>query len=651
MIPALLALMTVAQSDALPLLVGGHAHGATNIQVLRELGLGNFVWIPKLKYSMGNTPWDVDPAGPHGIYADVDACVAAGLYFAVSQRRGLGEIWRPGGFEYGGDCWGGDLHPAEVVREIRRRAGALLVGLHAEELDCDFLQNGIRAGYRSRVPHLYDFTDRAGGRAAFEGELARIGADLVMAELLESLPTTELQLAYLRGGARQFGRPWGVWVSPWHGGKVPCEDKGLWPAGPAEVGGGHPASAFRRCLYLAYVSGARVLTVQETEPLFSRADLAAPARGYALAAWGRELKSFWEYVKQHPEPVRPLAGLAVLVDRDNGWTPGNLHGGWIERDVIWAKLRPERGDAMLAAYLDVLIPGFRRTEPDCWAQGKLYPGYFAATPAGPFDIVASDIDAERLAAYPAVILLGDMAMTDELLAVLRAYVAGGGVLFVNVHQMRRNEAFVQDEQLLGATIGGAIIESDWAGGPLIGRRIYSSQRIHVRTPLPGVERETYDEHAYALQDVQPATAEVVADDGAGNPVLLRHAYGKGWAYLSTAEYMLEGWGDQYRPLRFFVDLLRGLAHQQPVAVTQPDSAAPVDDLSWLTARRGERTLVLLVNHGAHERVAQVVLAEGARLALEAGGGGLIETRRTAGAGRALIAVPPDDVALVSFASH
>ena len=51
----------------LPLLVGGHAHGAKNIEMLADLGLGNFVWVPKKDYSMGNTPWDAE----HDIMAKI----------------------------------------------------------------------------------------------------------------------------------------------------------------------------------------------------------------------------------------------------------------------------------------------------------------------------------------------------------------------------------------------------------------------------------------------------------------------------------------------------------------------------------------------------------------------------------------------------
>ena len=78
---AVLAAALATAPSHLPLLVGGHAHGGANIRILKDLGLGNFVWIPKQGYGMGNTPWDAQ----HDIMADVDACIASGMYFMISQ--------------------------------------------------------------------------------------------------------------------------------------------------------------------------------------------------------------------------------------------------------------------------------------------------------------------------------------------------------------------------------------------------------------------------------------------------------------------------------------------------------------------------------------------------------------------------------------
>lgn len=667
--------------DACPLLVGGHAHGAANIRALRDLGVGNFVWIPKVGYEPGNTPWDRDPAAPNGVYADVDAAIEAGFRFAISQRRGLGRVWRPGGGHYGGDCWGDDLLAPETVAEIARRAGKLFVGLHAEELDADFLQNGIRRSFQSRLPALYGFTDRAGGRRAFEEELTRqarkyrgyapgtrywpnlsvgfqhsgyrAGANLVMGELLESLPTTELQLAYLRGAGNQFARPWGVWVSPWHHGTFPCEDKKLWPHRAAQRGGGHAASAFRRCLYLAYASGCRVFTMQETEPIFSLRDPDRPGGGYVLAAWGRELKAFWDYVRAHPAPVRPVVRTAFLVDRDSGWAPGNLHGGWVEHETVWAKLPVTTGDKMLSGYLDVLIPGFRRDQEGAWAKDNEYPGYFAETPGGAVDVVTSDIAPDRLSRYARVWVMGQVTMTHELLATLRAYVERGGELHVNACQMWRDSDFVQDEAFLGARIGMSTMDSAWAGGELTGRRVFSSNQIVTRGDLPGVRRGPHAAPWYVCQDVQVTTADVVATCGVESgskqdePVLLRHRFGRGRVFLSTPEFLVDGYGDRTAVLPWFRDWLLAAAADGPVRVTGRD-------VSWTAAVRGRNErLIVLANHAGEERTAQIELGSdwadpGQTLRVEHGGGSLVGAHTPGGCA---VLLPPEDVAVVLIESE
>ncbi len=604
MAAAMAILATGAAAQELPLLVGGHAHGAENIKALADLGLGNFVWIPAKDYVMGNTPWDEQ----QDVLADVDACVEHGLRFMVTERRGLGETVRGGGFPHGGHC-SGDIHDETTVREIVRRGGELMVGLHGEELDADFLQEAIRPSFRARTPGLYSFTDRAGGRASMEGELRRetelyhawgakyipnmcvtghhsgfrVGADIVIAELFEHLPTVELQLAYLRGGAKQFGGPWGVWVSPWFWGQVPCEDKELWPAEQAQPGGGHSASEFRRALWLSYVSGARLLTMQETEPLFS-----SDGDGLKLAAWGTELKRFWDYARDHDEPMRPIVPMAVLVDRDSGWMPAHLWQDWNQHETVWGKLPTTRGDAMLSTYLDVLLPGFGRTRESVMERKDIYPGYFAATETTPFDIVSSDITAEKLGEYPLVVALGEINMTEELHATLREYVNGGGRLLINVLQMKRGEAYVHDVDFLGVGLG---------------THIHASAKVVVPEALDGVESE-YPEPWYCAIHVWPTEdTEVLAHDGEGNPVLTRNAWGEGTVYLSTPEYMLEGFGEQENALNFFKALLPTLVPRAAVTVEQQG------DVSWIASRQGEDMVVALANHASEPRWVEVTVAD------------------------------------------
>ena len=643
----LLALGTTCIAGDLPLLVGGMAHGAYNIKIMSDLGLGNFMWIPMSCYGTGNTPWNEE----HTFLKDVEACAQNHLYCMVSERRGLGTEPRPGGYRFGGHC-SGDAHDEATVKEFLRVGGKYFVGLHAEELDADMWQSGYRPSYRTRCPDLFDFTDRAGGRKRFEDELLRqknlyhfwgaryipnlcttshlsgfrIGPDMVLAELLESLPTTELQLAYLRGGAQQFGVDWGVWVSPYFGGRIPCEDKELWPHRVAQPGGGHSASSFRRCLYLSFVSGARLLTAQETEPLFSRDGKG----GYKFAAWGRELKSFWEYARKHDARFTPMVPTAVLIDKDNGWVPAHLNYDWNQRSLVWGKLPPDRGDYMLPAFLNEFLPGFERTRESVMEGEDIYPGFFAATPLGPFDIAASDISAEKLCRYSLVILLGDVEMTPELRAALRAYVKNGGTLLVNVLQMREREAFIQDEEFLGVKLGSGILT-----------QMNASSRIVCTDKLQAMARREFQESWFCTVGVEPAGAKVLAVDGDGHPVLLRNTYGEGVVYLSTPEYMMEGYGDQKNALNFFKALLPMLIPKSPVWVESDG------DLSWVASCQGANSVVVAVaNHYKSGRRANVIW-RGASVKGDLDvASGKVQVKERNGATTYSISIPAEDVAVL-----
>ncbi len=652
---AAVAAQPLEGNAAMKLLIGGHAHGTENIRALADLGVGNFVWIPARGYTMGNTPWNDE----HDIFADVDACIERGLSFMITERRGLGAVERGGGFPRGGHC-SVDYHDRRTVLEIARRAGDLFVGLHAEELDADLLQQMIRPIFQARTPSGWAYTDRAGGRRAFEAELLRqknlydafgaayipnvcvthhlsafrIGADLPIAELFEHLTTTELQLALMRGGARQFGRDWGVWVSPWFWGQVPCEDKELWPAKPAQPGGGHSVSEFRRALYLSFVSGARLITMQETEPIFSR----DPGGGYRLAAWGKELKGLWEYARGHDEPMRPLVPLAVMVDEDHGWEPPHLWQNWNLRESVWGRLPIEpRADGMFREYVNLLLPGFMRTAESVRERTDIYPGYFAATPLGPFDIVAADIDAERLRAYPAVVLLGRIDMNPGLRRTLRDYVAGGGTLLLNVyHLLDERGVFQEDEAFLGVRISG---DPQWHYGEVI----YAGSKIRLLRPIPGMDRTEYDEPFFASCRVLRRDAEIVAVDENDRPVLLRKRFGRGQVWMATPEYMLEGWGGQTAPLSFFRDWIAATARRGPVAVDNPG------DVSWVASRQGTGSVVVaLANHGASAAEARVRGRDGIGNPRVEIGEGRIRPDDADGQSSFTVRIPPEDVVVVRF---
>jgi hypothetical protein len=321
-----------------------------------------------------------------------------------------------------------------------------------------------------------------------------------------------------------------------------------------------------------------------------------------------------------------------MIDVDNGWAPAHLWINWYESDLVWGKLPADRADAMLAAFLDVLLLGFRRT-PESVRDGEdFYPGYFAATPHGPFDLVASDISARKLSEYPCVLLLGEVRMHAQLLAALKEYVGNGGTLIINALHMRNRAAPVQDEKLLGCTID--------MGGKY--SRIYASSKIVASTDIPGLEKREFGEPWFCSIDVKPTSAKVLAADHEGHPVLLQNAYGKGLVYLTTPEYMSEGYREQEKRLGFFATVLPVLIPPGPIQV------AGEGNISWVAARQGTNSvIVVLANHSKAERNAEIIWRGAFRRGeVEIGDTSLSEPTDDGTAVRHRLIVPPEDIVLV-----
>ena len=607
-----------------PLLVGGHAHGAENIRILKDLGLGNFVWIPKYGYALGNTPWDAE----NGYAQDIDAALESDFYYMVSHKRGLGDEFKKGGSLSGGDT--ATIYPnteEDIAKVVS--GGDKFIGWQAEELDADFLQTGLRPAFADRVPEVYNFDTPAQARINYETELQRLqkqaydmggnfisnqlvthqlnafraGNDIVMSELLEHGVNTELQLAYMRGGKQQFGNDWGVWISPWYYGTIPTADKALWTNDIAQIGGGHKPSSYKRALYESYVSGARVLTNQETEPLFARDEL---NDGYKTVLWGTELKNFWNYAKNNQETMKPASSFAIMVDRDNGWEPAHLWQDMNIRDSRWAQLPITDGDRMLSEYLNAFLPGYKRTSEAVQQRKDLYPGYFASTPVGNFDIVATDCDPSRLAQYDTVILLGDISMNDILMNTLQTYVNGGGELVINAYQSMQDHQFYEAPDFYGYSFSRY-------DGWLASDRVNGAGSIRMNTTMAYMPEEVYSANWFFTVNGVVDGAEIVAYTENGvqkDPAVVKNQFGRGTVYLTLTENMMTGLTEVPEPMSFYMDFLRAVVldnNSYVKSMPAASDAGGTDDYSWMASYQGDDLVVLLSNHGASDGSVTVTL--------------------------------------------
>ncbi len=605
--------------DDYPILVGGMAHGKEFINAFYELDLGNFVWIPKYGYSLGNTDWSTE-----NYATDAEFAASKGMYYMASHARGLGEKFKKGGFTSGGDTHAvTPSNPTEVQRVVNAGKDAqgrnLFVGWHAEELDADLVQNS-RLAFGARLPGIYDYTDEAGARISYENELKRLqkvandmggnlisnqlithhinafraGNEVVIAELMEHGPNTELQLAYLRGGKNMFGNSWGVWVSPWYFGQVPAADTKLFPNGSASTTGGHKTASYRHTVYESYVSGAQIITNQETEPLIARDTVNG---GYKDVLWGTELKNFWDYAEKYANSEISAANTtAVMIDRDNGWEVARLWQNWYTEDTNWAKLPQTVGNKMLAQYLNVLIPGYGRTIDQAPTGTDLYPGYFASTPLGSFDIVASDISAERLEKYDNVIMLGAFDMNDVVNENLKSFVSNGGNLIMSAYQSMANGMFYEDPEFYGYTFQD--FEGMYYSDRLLPASTIKKQIASEDDSLCYVG-ETYTSNQFWTLCGVVGSAEVLAvETGRNSPVLVANEYGRGKVYIGLTEWNLD---ESKTMLGFFSDVIRSVilnSNQEVFAFAAADNGT--SDFSYQVSVRenedGTKQMLVLVSH-------------------------------------------------------
>lgn len=152
----------------------------------------------------------------------------------------------------------------------------------------------------------------------------KLGAKNVMAEIGNQVPLSAVQIACVRGAARQYGKPFGVYYEPW-GGKpfgCPCAlGWSPWFARKENPDGkvmghrirpelGSSRSLQRRLLFFSWLSGATYYAEEwGTENYFKNWD------DYPLTDYGRVAKSFVEVSRGYTRPV-PVVPAALVMPPD-----------------------------------------------------------------------------------------------------------------------------------------------------------------------------------------------------------------------------------------------------------------------------------------------------------------------------------------------
>ncbi len=237
------------------------------------------------------------------------------------------------------------------------------------------------------------------GNVQFPHTALRLGAKNVMAEIGNQVPLTALQVACVRGAARQYHKPFGLYYETWGGKPFGCvramksspwfdNDEQMvaltktWQIGPQY---GSSRSLQRRLIFFAWLSGADYWA-EEWEP----ENYFANWTDYPLTDYGRVTRTFLDVSGRfgRVEPVVPAAVVAP---------PGTFGV-----DVCY--LGQARNDQYGLVQPDDLHRGLRGFAAELLASRPPRAGAddYNLTPSpwiGCFDVVSAEAPPELLAAY------------------------------------------------------------------------------------------------------------------------------------------------------------------------------------------------------------------------------------------------------------
>ena len=450
------------------------------------------------------------------------------------------------------------------------------------------------------------------GYASGAHPYAASGIDCVIVERAnDDVDDLQTGIAFTRGAARQYGCKWGVDLSLWWG--VIYDN-------PERL----PASYHKRHIYLSYFSGAQVLRIEGGHLLYNKAR-------DKRSIIGDLLEEFGQFTLKH-EPGAPDVPVAVMLPEDHGWiTPPR----WRTQNELWnyARFPYRQGDRGMDGFFGAAFPGsvyamnpfpFGKFESDdppaspfalSCVTPEYAPGpedvYYTESPISfgrfhnreqasrvmeenqiepaPYrpmgdsrwgdviDVLTTAAPLDVLNTYPVLIVLGPVNLSESLKQSLTAYAEAGGKLVWSVGVVSP-----EDEALTGVRM---IPELQ------VGR----AWKCLNESPVP---------EAYQFVPSEPLAdrnTTVLATTPGGQPLIVKHALGKGEIYTSLLTWYESGHSNLSGVALRMLDEVIG--EVQPVRV----EGLPVE---WTSTRgEGHRTVVV-ANHSGKPWNGKVMIRTG-----------------------------------------
>lgn len=259
------------------------------------------------------------------------------------------------------------------------------------------------------------------------------GAGVISSEIGENINSYQWHIALTRGAARQYGLPWGIDFSDWHGPSILDNtisshgEKGIWKESLPYPCGGHSLSLMERAMVMSYMSGADSIVAEAGSILCFYPEKDAKTGLYRLSPYGEVCRKVNGFTVNNPDVGIACTPIALVLDYYHG-----AYSGFERKRGAFCNFPYGAGDRMTWELIDLLWPGG-------WELGKKgnEAGALTAGPYGDsFDVLLQNAPQEALNSYPALLLSGDVRLSEEEAAAYRNYAEQGGTLILNTAYLK-----------------------------------------------------------------------------------------------------------------------------------------------------------------------------------------------------------------------
>ncbi len=282
----------------------------------------------------------------------------------------------------------------------------------------DIMKNFLNNTYIKGANHPWKSIT---GHLTYQHYAAEFGFDIIGSEIGCLVKGYQMTLAFNRGAARQYNKPWFVDVSPWFDGAGMLDYSGqkIWGDASGDTFG-HSLSLLERSYYMSYMSGASWLVAEAGGCNFFYPQIDDNGN-YKLSPLGEIGKEFNNFAKANSDIGTTYAPFGILLDYYHGTNYGSVY---LKKAFEYFPYND--GDNITYSLIDKFFPDSWQT----WYRPEK--GALTNSPYGDTcDIILQNASQEVINSYPVIILSGDIKFSSTEAKRIENYVKQGGTLVIN----------------------------------------------------------------------------------------------------------------------------------------------------------------------------------------------------------------------------